>query len=102
MLTGISFVVINRQQQMLEDAQHLSLVQKDGHLVLQVENGMLNMEIDMKSLEVFDFETSGFCWQANKRNQPEIAVLTRNREGCPRGTEKTAAKLDETRQYLKL
>ncbi|MEM8927863.1 MAG: hypothetical protein AAGC45_06650 [Bacteroidota bacterium] len=102
MLTGISFVVINRQQQMLEEAQHLSLVQKDGHLVLQVENGMLNMEIDMKSLEVFDFETSGFCWQANKRNQPEIAVLTRNREGCPRGTEKTAAKLDETRQYLKL
>lgn len=102
MLTGISFVAIMAQQQMLEEAQHVSLVQQDGHLALQVHSGMGTTDINMKSLQVFDFETSGFCWQTNKRNRPEIVVLTRDGESCPRGTERSADKLDETRQYLKL
>lgn len=102
MLTGIAFVADPAQKQLLESAQHVSLIREDGHLTLQVQQGMGHTEVRMKSLEVFDFETSGFCWQENKRNRPEIAVLTRNGEGCPRGTEKSADKLDETRQYLKL
>ncbi|MEO0573310.1 MAG: hypothetical protein AAF039_16505 [Bacteroidota bacterium] len=102
MLTGISFVTMGPQHQSLEEAQHISLTQKEGHLILQVENSIGNLEIDMKSLEVFDFETSGFCWQTNQRNQPAIAVLIGTGESCPRGTEKSANKLDETRQYLKL
>lgn len=102
MLTGISFVAVMAQQQMLEEAQHVSLVQQDGHLALKVHNNMGTIDINMKSLQVFDFETSGFCWQTNKRNRPEIVVLTVDGVSCPRGTEKSADKLDETRQYLKL
>lgn len=101
MLTGISFVA-TAQRHMLEAAQHVSIVQQNGHLSLQIDTKVETIAIDMKSLEVFDFEASGFCWQTNKRNRPEIVVLNINGESCPRGTEKSAEKLDETRQYLKL
>jgi len=101
-LTGISFVTNTQQKQLLADAAHLSLVQKDGRLTLEVHNREASTEIAMKSLEVFDFETSGFCWQENKRNQPVIAVLAANGSACPSGTEKSADKVGGTRQYLKL
>lgn len=102
LLTGISFVAIMAQEQMLQDAQSVQLKEIDGHLELHLDFGSRSNAISMKSLQVFDFETSGFCWNYNKRNQPEIVTIRNGTDGCPKGTENSASKLDETREYLKL
>ena len=102
MLTGISFVPLMADKQVLQEADHVYLAQQDGRLILEAHNGMDNKKINMKTLEVFDFETATFCWKENKRNKVEIAVIATDGQPCPRGTEKKAYKLDETKQYLKL
>lgn len=102
MLTGISFVAQMINEQQLKNAQHVHLIQKSNGLSLQVEDGNTTFEINMKELQVFDFSTASFCWQENKRSKPEIAVIAAYGQSCPKGTEKNAAKLDQTKQYLKL
>lgn len=102
LLTGISFVANMELEQLLEDAHHITLNETEGQLALQIHNTLGSSEIPMRSLEVFDFETSGFCWQEDKRGRPVIALIVESGKGCPREMEKNAWKLNGTKKYLKL
>jgi hypothetical protein len=100
-LTQVAFVA-PQLEQILFDAKHVSIIQENGRLAVQLESDFGRQRVAMNSLEVFDFKTATFCWNENKRGRPEIALINTRSQSCPKGTEKSADKLDRTKQYLKL
>jgi hypothetical protein len=61
-----------------------------------------NFTIRMSELEVFDFETSKFCWKKDNRGRLVIAHILMDGGACPGATEANPKKLDKIPDYLKL
>ncbi|MEM8507829.1 MAG: hypothetical protein AAF717_08365 [Bacteroidota bacterium] len=102
LLSGVSFVTDEATALQLQKSVHFYLTSNAGELQLQGKTGKYKTTIPMAALQVFDFNTSGFCWQNNRYGKPEIALIVPKGAGCPPDLEKDASKIDDTKVYLKL
>ncbi|AWX45706.1 hypothetical protein HME9304_02733 [Flagellimonas maritima] len=101
-LTSISFITDIETEQRIRTAEHSFVDEIDGALTLVLQNGRIKTQINLSSLQVFDFETSGLCWKKDKRNQLQIAAILVTGNSCPGKTEKDSNKLAIKRSHLKL
>ena len=102
LLTKISFMGDKEMESQIKIADRYFLESKAGALVLKIGHGNGAQEIKMASLQIFDFESSSFCWKRNKRGQVEIAHILVDGNGCPGETESDPSKLDPFLDYSKL
>ncbi|MDC6390662.1 hypothetical protein PP182_18390 [Maribacter sp. PR1] len=102
LLTEISLVSDTPQESILTKATQAQLIQKGDRVYLEVRNNGTFIQLETSIMEIFDYETAGFCWQLNQRSRPEISTILVNGQSCPKGTEKKAKKLDVSFDYLKL
>ena len=102
LLSGISFVTNERIEQQIFNAEHYYISEIKGELTLELRREEETSHIPMSALKIFDFETAGFCWKRNKKNQLEIATISMDGNSCPGNAEKDPNKLDATQTYLKL
>lgn len=87
----------------LTKSDALSLIDnRNGNITLELLKGQDRSFINLSTMEVFDYEVSGFCWGETKYGKKQIEALSSNGESCPRGTEKKAYKLDNATSFLKL
>lgn len=100
-LTEVKFVANSREAQLINEADHLFITEKQGMLTIETHNQYGNSNIKMAELQVFNFETSGFCWKNNVYGKPEIALITSNGDSCPNSTERNPQKINDTKAYLK-
>ena len=100
-LTQISFVANIQEAIQIDEAEHLFVVEQDGMLALKTYNGNRNATISMSELQLFDFETAGFCWKNSTYGKPEIALIALDGKSCPKSTENNPEKLNDTKAYLK-
>lgn len=102
LLSQISFVADRGIAEKLSSGKPMYLVENiHGTLVLMLGNGPKAQIIDMSTLQVFDFEASGFCWKKDQRGRSRIAHILMDGGSCPGETEKDPRKLDKTPDYLK-
>ncbi len=102
LLTKISFMADKQTEDQLQATNQYYVQSENGALVLKMGNGSGATEIKMASLQIFDFETSGFCWKRNKRGHLEIAHILMDGKSCPGETESNPNKLDPILDYSKL
>lgn len=103
LVTSLFFTVPDAQIPQLLDAEFITLEQdayKEMKLVLHM--GKQKKQMDMKSMEVFDYEYHSFCWGEDQFHNKKIQLLTQGNGKCPKGTEKKATKLKRDQSYLKL
>ena len=100
-LIQVSFVASMEEAMQIDEAEHLFVVEQNGMLTLKAHNSYGNTIIKMSELQLFNFETAGFCWNNNTYGKPEIAVITPNGKSCPNSTEKNPEKLNDTKSYLR-
>lgn len=102
-VTQIAFMDTRENSQQLLDADGLFLTQcKDGLLGIELLKKGKRIPFTMSTMEIFEYELSGFCWNTDRYGKEKIASISADGEKCPRGTEKDAHKLKETKSYLKL
>ncbi|MFS4469619.1 hypothetical protein [Maribacter sp. 2210JD10-5] len=103
LVSKIAIMVNEATRKELTTAETLFLMDDaNGQIIVQAIRGTSKSYIDLSSEEIFDFEVSGFCWGETVYGQKRIETLTSNGESCPRGTQRKAYKLDETKDYSKL
>lgn len=103
MISKIALVVDEMQRMQLTSAEALFLVNDaNGQITVEAVKGNSKTYCSFTSTEIFDFKVSGFCWGETPYGQKRIETLTSNGESCPRGTERKAYKLDETKDFSKL
>ena len=102
LLSGIAFVMDPGNGPELANADRIELTEQYGQLVLKAYGPSGSGTIGTGRLDVFDFTVNSFCWKTNGRNRTEIANIAPHGRSCPRGTEKRADKLDNTKPYIKL
>ena len=102
LLTSVSFMVDKQTEGKLQATDKYYIQSENGALVLKIGSGSGMEEIKMTSLQIFDFETSGFCWKRNKRGQLQIAHILLDGKSCPGETESNPNKLDPILDYSKL
>ncbi len=103
LVTALLFTVPDAQIPALLEADFITLEQdalKEMKLVWHKDNQ--KKQIDMKSMEVFDYEYHSFCWGEDQFHNKKIQLLTQGNGKCPKGTEKKATKLKRDQSYLKL
>ncbi len=102
-VSQISLVTDPKQIQEIVHADNIRLIRETNSImVLQIIKASSRTQLKISKLEVFDFNTSGFCWEEDKFGKKKIGILTAKGEECPSGTERKANKLDDTKSYLKL
>ncbi len=102
-VTQISFLDTHENSQQLLNADGLFLTQcKDGLLGMELLKNGKRIPFTMSTMEIFEYELSGFCWDTDRYGKEKIASISADGEKCPKGTEKDAHKLKETKSYLKL
>lgn len=102
LLSQISLVADSDTKEKLSSGKPMYLAENaHGALVLQLGNGPKAHTLDMATLQVFDFEASGFCWRKDQRGRSRIAHILMDGGSCPGETEKDPRKLDKTPDYLK-
>lgn len=102
-VSQVSLVAGPQQAQDLINADNIRLVEDgNGSLALQTIRNGSRTQWNISKMEVFDFATSGLCWEEDRSGKKKIGALTAEGEKCPNGTERKANKLDGTRSYLKL
>ncbi|WP_373518420.1 hypothetical protein [Pricia sp.] len=102
-VTQIAVLETPENSQRLLGAEGLFLTQcKDGLLDIELlKNGKRN-SYRISTMEIFDYEVSGFCWDTDRFGKERIASISADGGKCPKGTERDAQKLNETKSYLKL
>ncbi len=101
-LTQVSFITDPQTEQWIHTSEHFFLTTDGGSLALEFHKGNKASQIQVSSLEIFDFETSNFCWKRDRRGKLQIANILMDGSACPGDTEKNPGKLDVTNAYLKL
>ncbi len=102
LLSMISFMSDKQTEDKLQATDQYYIQSENGALVLKIGSGSGAEGIKMTSLQIFDFETSGFCWKRNKRGHVEIANILIDGKSCPGETESNPNKLDPILDYSKL
>lgn len=102
LLSQISFVTDEDTAEKLNSGKPIYLAENaHGTLELLLGNGPKAQTLDMTTLQVFDFEASGFCWKKDQRGRSRIVHILMDGGTCPGETEKDPKKLDKTPDYLK-
>ncbi|MCK0160131.1 hypothetical protein [Allomuricauda sp. F6463D] len=103
LLSSMSFVAVAELSMKLDTTEKLYLTtDRTGALVLLIGGANSGYPIKQSALEIFDFETSAFCWQKDKRGKLDIAHILMDGGKCPGTTEANPEKLNKTPDYLKL
>lgn len=99
----ISFRLEGKQAQALSKAEGIFLTEdRNGLLELECVLGRERQRIALSDLDIFDYGTVGFCWEADQYGKENIALISIGKTNCPRGTSPKAHKLDNTKPYLKI
>ncbi len=102
LISQISFMTDEGTAEKLSSGKPLYLAENaHGTLELLLGNGPKAQTLDLTTLQVFDFETAGFCWKKDQRGRSRIAHILMDGGTCPGETEKDPRKLDKTPDYLK-
>ncbi len=103
LVNRISFRVESKQAQTLAKAQGIFLTENHhGLLELECVLGQERQRIALSELDVFDYNTVGFCWELDQYGKEKIALISIDKTNCPKGTSPKANKLDNTKPYLKI
>jgi hypothetical protein len=102
LLTGISFFTNEETSLQINTVEYYFINEINGALTLELLGDDGRFQIKMSSLQIFDFQTSNFCWKRNKRGHVEIAHILMDGKSCPGETESNPNKLDPILDYSKL
>jgi hypothetical protein len=101
LLHEISFVTTLNLEMAFEEAQHFYISETKEGLVLEIHSPMGDTTLQMRSLDVFDFDTASICWTKSQFGNYEVASFLIDGKSCPDKTEKDPHKLDDVASYLK-
>lgn len=102
LISQISFLADSEIKNHLTTAKSIFLVENsNGLLEIKILNGKEKKALNFLDIEIFEYDVSRFCWGKDRYGHLRIKAITNKTDKCPKGTEKKAYKLDNTKSYLK-
>lgn len=77
------------------------LLQVEGKRTLRAIHGKNTSEVPMESLQIFDFESTNFCWTKDARGQLQVAAINIDGGRCPGNATNNPQELLKPSNYLK-
>ncbi|QLE02039.1 hypothetical protein HX109_10915 [Galbibacter sp. BG1] len=101
-ITSIAVALQSGVEPFFENAESIFLVYdkklKKYYLELMENNGS-TQKLHFNDLSIFAYDTSGFCWGANKKYEAELIMLSDGNK-CASGLKTKASKVDIDKEYL--
>ena len=102
-VSGVCIALERELSKELLAAEALYLLEaKSGQLAIAIMRDGMTATRLLPEGEIFEYSLSSFCWGLDRYGQPIVEAIRNTADGCPRGTEAKAYKLNETKSYLKL
>lgn len=102
LISQISFLATSEIKDHFRTAKSIFLVENsNGSLEIKILNGKEKKVLNFLDIKIFEYDVSGFCWGKDRYGQLKIKAITNKTDKCPKGTEKKAYKLNDTKSYLK-